>query len=91
MPDDSNALMASPAAKILGGKGAKLHAEGMHIRRTANKGFIAKHELRDKKGNPPMDGQRGEAEYSLADKAALLKHIEEHMQDEPDEEEQASE
>jgi hypothetical protein len=38
-----------------------------------------------------MDGQRGEAEYSLADKKAMLAHMEQHMGDQPqggDEEEQ---
>jgi hypothetical protein len=81
---------SSDAAKsILGGKGKQLHTHEIHLRRTRNKGYIARHELRDKAGNPPQDGQRGEAEYSLADKKAMLAHLEQHMGDEPqgDEEE----
>jgi len=77
------------AAKILGEKGKKLRAHEIHVRRTKNKGYIARHELRDKDGNPPSDGQRGEAEYALPDKAAMLAHMGEHMSDEePDEAEQ---
>lgn len=77
------------AKQILGGKGKKLHSHEVHLRRTANKGYIARHELRDKQGNPPMDGQRGEAEYSLPDKKAMLAHMDEHMGDmEPDEEQE---
>jgi hypothetical protein len=84
------------AAKILGAKGQKLHSHEIHIRRTAEKGkFIAKHDLRDKDGNPPQDGQRGEAEYALNSPQELLAHMQQHMgaaqpQDgqEPDDQEQ---
>lgn len=65
--------------KILGGRGRKLHTHEMHIRRTANKGYIARHELRDSKGQPPADGQRGEMEYALPDHEALLAHVGRHM------------
>jgi hypothetical protein len=85
--------MAAPSAKnILGGKGKQLHTHEIHLRRTKNKGYIARHELRDKAGNPPQDGQRGEAEYALADKAAMMAHLEQHMGDQPqgDDEEQAA-
>jgi hypothetical protein len=65
----------------------------MHIRRTKNKGYIAKHDLRDKNGNPPQDGQRGDAEYSLGNAKALLEHVQQHMGAPPqqgdDEQEQA--
>jgi hypothetical protein len=84
-------MATSPASKILGGKGKKLHTHEVHLRRTKNKGYIARHELRDKSGNPPQDGQRGEAEYALPDKAAMLAHIMQHMGDEqqqPDDEEE---
>lgn len=74
----------SPAAtdatkKILAGKGQKLHTHEVHLRRTDNKGYVARHDLRDKHGRPPADGQRGEKEYSLADKTAMLQHINQHM------------
>lgn len=81
-----DAQMPDVAKKILGGKGKKLHTHEVHLRRTKNKGYIARHDLRDKQGNPPMDGQRGDAEYSLPDKAAMLAHMQEHMGDEEPEE-----
>ena len=73
--------MESPvdsAAKVLSSKGQKLHTHGMHIRRTKN-GYIAKHELRDGKGNSPQDGQNAEAEYNVADPAELAAHVSQHM------------
>ena len=71
--------------RILGGRGRKLHTEHIHVRRTANKGYIARHELADSAGNPPTDGQRSQMEYSLPDKAAMLAHMDQHMGDvEPD-------
>ena len=91
MEHDSPTLAAMPdaAKKILGSKGKKLHTHEVHLRRTKNKGYIARHELRDKQCNPPMDGQRGDAEYSLPDKAAMLAHMGDHMGDmEPDDDEE---
>ena len=73
----------SAVRKILGGASKPLHTHELHLRRTKNKGYIAKHDLRDKDGNPPSDGQRSEAEYALGSKAAMLKHIEQHMGDQP--------
>jgi hypothetical protein len=82
-----SAQMPSTAKQILGGKGKKLHTEALHLRRTKNAGYIAKHELADKNGNPPTDGQRSSEEYSLANKAEMLAHLDKHMGDvEPDEE-----
>jgi hypothetical protein len=83
--------MPDAAAKVLGAKGKKLRPHEIHIRRTAEKGkFIAKHVLRDKDGNPPMDGQRSEAEYSLSSPQELMAHMQGHMgQDqEPDADDQ---
>jgi hypothetical protein len=82
--------MPQSAQKILGGSGKKLHTHEVHLRRTKNKGYIARHELRDSKGNPPTDGQRHEAEYALPDKAAMLAHMEQHMgdQQEPDQDDE---
>ena len=77
---------ANPTVKkLLGGAGKALHSHEIHLRRTDNKGFIAHHQLRDKHGNPPSDGQRSEAEYALPDKAAMLAHLEQHMGDMPEE------
>jgi hypothetical protein len=76
---------ADSAAKVLSSKGKKLHTHGMHLRRTAN-GYIAKHELADSKGQPPQDGQSGEAEYNVANPAELAAHVQQHMGPvEPDE------
>jgi hypothetical protein len=77
------------ANKILGGKGKQLRTHEVHVRRASDrKGYIAKHDLRDKNGNMPMDGQRADAEYPLMDKAAMLAHMEQHMGDEPDEDDE---
>lgn len=88
MEQDSQQLAPAAAKAILGGKGKKLHTHEVNLRRTENKGYIATHQLRDKHGNPPMDGQRGSKEYSLNDKKAMLAHMEQHMGEmEPDEDE----
>jgi hypothetical protein len=79
--------MPDAAKKILGGQGKQLHTHEVHLRRTKNKGYIARHDLRDKNGNPAADGQRNEAEYALPDKAAMLAHIEQHMGEMPEENE----
>jgi hypothetical protein len=51
----------------------------MHIRRSENKGYISKHELADKDGRPPMDGQKSSKEYTHANMKELLAHVEQHM------------
>jgi len=74
--------------KILGGNGKKLHAHEIRIRRTAEKGkYIAVHQLRDKHGNMPNDGQRAEAEYPLSSPEEMIAHLQQHMGNEPDSEE----
>lgn len=78
-----SATMPAAAKKVLGGAGSKLHSHEVHLRRTDNKGYIAKHQLRDKHGNPPQDGQRSEAEYALPNKAAMLAHLEQTMGNDP--------
>lgn len=65
------------AKAVLGSKGAKLHPEEIHLRKTKN-GYIAKHVLRDKDGKPPTDGQRDTAEYNLADPKEIAAHMAEH-------------
>jgi hypothetical protein len=50
----------------------------MHIRRTKN-GYVAKHDLRDSKGNPPQDGQDGQAEYNMGNPAELAAHVQQAM------------
>jgi hypothetical protein len=79
---------AASAAKVLASKGARLHTHEMHIRRTKN-GYVAKHDLRDSKGQPPQDGQDAQAEYNMANPKELAAHVEQHMAPaEPDEQEQ---
>jgi hypothetical protein len=79
-------MPANAAAKILGAKGKQLHPHEIHVRRTAEKGkFIARHDLRDKNGNPPQDGQRADAEYPLSSPQELMAHMQQHMGQEPDE------
>ena len=75
------------AAKVLASHGSKLHTHEMHIRRGTKGGYIAKHDLRDNNGRMPQDGQMSDAEYPLADHAAMMAHIGEHMAPMQDEEE----
>lgn len=80
-------VLGSDAHKILGSKGKKLHAHEVRIRRTAEKGkYIAVHQLRDKQGNMPEDGQRGEMEYPLSSPEEMLAHMQQHMASEPEDE-----
>ena len=73
------------AKQVLGHRGAKLHTHTVHLERTANKGYIATHQMRDRKGRPPADGQDSERKFALANQAAMLAHLQQHMGDiEPD-------
>jgi hypothetical protein len=63
----------------------------MHIRRTANKGYITQHDLADQKGNPPTDGQRSSKEYAHANLEELLAHVQQHMGPQQPEPEQPGE
>jgi len=75
--------------KMLGGKGKKLAAHEVHIRRTAEKGkYIARHILKDKQGNLPVDGQRSEAEYSLGSPEEMIAHLQQHLGSEPDQDDE---
>lgn len=71
---------APEAAKILGGKGKKLHSHAMHLRHADNGGYVSTHDLRDKDGNMPADGQRATAEKIHPDMDALVAAVKEHMQ-----------
>ena len=78
-------MAATPAAtpdvqKILGGKGSKLHTHELHIRHADNGGYIAKHDLRDKHGNAPHDGQRASIETQHPNMDALKSMLEQNMQ-----------
>ena len=73
--------MTKDATAALGGKGKrKLHTHQMTIRKTANGGFIAQHQMADANGMPPPDASQAQ-EYALSDKAALMAHIDQHMDD----------
>ena len=64
---------------MLGSKGKKLRTDEMNIKRTDNSGYIATHELRDRDGNPPMDGQRSRKVYGIANHKDLAAHVTKHM------------
>lgn len=70
------------ASKVLASKGSKLHTHDFHLRRGTKGGYIAKHDLADENGQPPQDGQSATAEYPLANEAAMLAHVKEHMGEE---------
>jgi hypothetical protein len=55
----------------------------MSIRHADNGGYITRHEMRDKQGNPPVDGQRGSLEMQHPDMAALQAAVQQHMQQNP--------
>jgi hypothetical protein len=67
--------MNEAAKDVLASKGSKLHVAETHIRPTANKGYIVKHDLRDEKGNPPSDGQSATREYHMNNPAELAAHV----------------
>jgi hypothetical protein len=75
---------SASAAAILSSKGAKLHTHQMHIRRSANKKYIVEHELADKNGQPPQDGQSATAEHTVDNIAELQAHVGQHMQPLPE-------
>jgi hypothetical protein len=68
------------AHKVLGSKGAKLHTHEFNIRHADNGGYITRHELRDKNGNHPADGQKSAMEMQHPDMAALQEAVAQHMQ-----------
>lgn len=81
---------------MLGAKGKKLRTHSMQIDRTDNKGYIATHQMRDRDGNAPMDGQRSQKVYGLRDHEELAKHVAKHMgppppPEPPDEDEEPGE
>jgi hypothetical protein len=82
---------AESAAKVLSSKGEKLHTHEMHIRRSDNKGFIAKHDLANKHGAPPSDGQKSSKEYTHSNMKELLANVQQHMQQQPDEQDEPEE
>lgn len=64
-----------------GGGKKKTHVHGMHIRRAANGGFIARHEMADEDGNPAIDA--GANEHIIPDMDAAHDHLDAHMGDQP--------
>ena len=55
----------------------------MHLRRTANRGFITEHDLADKRGNPPTDGQHAKMEMHHNSLDELLAAVKQHMGQDP--------
>jgi hypothetical protein len=68
------------AKKALASQGSNLHTHEMHIRHADNGGYIVKHDLKDKNGNPPSDGQRSTMETQHPDADSLHQAIDQHMQ-----------
>lgn len=56
-------------------KQRKLHTHEVHVRRGHKGGYIARHEMHDADGN----ADHKQPEYPLADEAAMLAHVKEHM------------
>lgn len=79
------------AKEALGGKGKRYKPHEIHIQRTQNKGYLVKHHLADEDGRPPMDGQRAELTYGLANHDELTKHLAEHFGPEASDDEEAEE
>lgn len=79
------------AEDVLGSKGERLHTHQMNIRRIADGKFIAVHEMRNKRGEPPADPRRATREHSLDDRKALARHVEDAMAPDPDAEDEAGE
>lgn len=76
-------MVSENAASVLASKGDKLHSHEMHIRHADNGGYIAKHDLRDKHGRAPSDGQKDSREDQHPNMAALQAAIAQHMQQDP--------
>lgn len=79
------------AEDVLGGKGERLHTHAMTIRRIADGKYIASHEMRNKRGDPPADPRRAVREHSLDDHKHLARHVEAAMAPDPDAEDEAAE
>ena len=79
------------AEDVLSSKGEKLHTHQMSIRRIAEGKFIASHEMRNKRGEPPADPRRSVREHSLDDHKALAAHVAAAMAPDPDAEDEAGE
>lgn len=63
-----------------GGKKKKEHVHGVHVRRAAGGGYIARHEMADEEGNPSGNAA---PEHVINDPEALQAHMQEHMGDQP--------
>jgi hypothetical protein len=63
------------AKDVLSRHGQKLHIHESHIRKIADGKFLVTHDLRDKHGRPPMDGQRDRREHSVDNVKGLAEHV----------------
>jgi hypothetical protein len=78
---------AAPAKKVMGGKSKKKKSgkvKHMHIRHATSGGYIVGHDMAQTPGQPMQEPE----EHAVPDIAALQSHVQEHMQ-EPPEQEQA--
>ena len=56
-----------------------MHTHGMHLKRLEDGKVLATHELADRHGNPPTDGQRSTKEYALNSPEELGAHVQQAM------------
>lgn len=75
---DQQLEVSDKAKKMLGGKGKKLITHEMNLKRLEGGKTLARHQLADKHGNPPQDGQKATKEYAL-NPEELGAHVEQHM------------
>ncbi len=75
-PDHAAVLAHGKDGKAGGGKKGKHKVVGMHVRKGASGGYIARHETEDKEGMPGPS-----PEHVMPDMAALHDHMDQHMGD----------
>lgn len=87
MATDNQLQVPKSVRAELGGKGKKLRTHRMTLERLEKGKVLATHQLADKNGNPPTDGQRSQMQYAL-NPDELASHVEQHMGAEPGQEDE---
>lgn len=75
-PDHAAVLAHGKDGKSGAHKGGKHKVTGMHVRKGASGGYMAKHQTEDEEGQPGPS-----PEHVLPDMAALHDHMDQHMGD----------
>jgi hypothetical protein len=76
------------AKDVLASKGEKLHVHETNVRRIRDGKFLVTHQMRDKHGHPPSDGQSEKREHSMDNIKDLLAHIQANQPQADDQQEQ---